>query len=62
MTICVPGERWLPGQFPEMLAIGDSFGYSRKNLLHAIVTQPSVQDPFRRRPYCVEVTPALIDA
>lgn len=49
MKIYAPGEQWLPGQFPALLAIGDSwFWYPRNNLLHAIATHPRVQDPFRQ--------------
>ena len=49
MKIYAPGEQWLPGEFPALLAIGDSwFWYPKSNLLYAIATHPRVQDPYRQ--------------
>lgn len=48
MKIYSPGERWEAGEFPALLAIGDSwFWYPKNNVLQALATHPKLKDPFR---------------
>ena len=46
--IYLPTDSWAPGEFPAMLAIGDSwFWYPRNNVLEALVRHPRLKDPYR---------------
>jgi hypothetical protein len=46
--IYLPTDNWEPGEFPAILAIGDSwFWYPRNNLLQALVAHKRLKDPFR---------------
>ncbi|MCB1507036.1 MAG: hypothetical protein KDJ47_18885 [Hyphomicrobiaceae bacterium] len=46
--IYLPTDDFEPGEFPSMLAIGDSwFWYPRNNLLQALVEHKRLKDPYR---------------
>jgi hypothetical protein len=48
MHIYAPGDTWLPGEFPAILAIGDSwFWYPQNNILQAVTQHPDLKDPYR---------------
>jgi hypothetical protein len=48
MRIYKPGETWDAGEFPAILAIGDSwFWYPKNNILQAVIEHPALKDPFR---------------
>jgi hypothetical protein len=48
MTVYQKGEQWAPGEFPAILAIGDSwFWYPRNNLLEALARHPRLSRNFR---------------
>jgi len=47
MRVYMPGEEWDAGDFPRLLAIGDSwFWYPKNNILESIIRAPSVKDPY----------------
>lgn len=44
MTIYKPDDPWIPGQFPSILAIGDSwFWYPKNNVLQALIENPALK-------------------
>ncbi|MCB1901156.1 hypothetical protein [Cognatazoarcus halotolerans] len=46
--VYLPFDTWEPGEFPTILAIGDSwFWYPRNNVLQALVEHPRLKDPYR---------------
>lgn len=46
--IYLPTDSWEPGEFPAVLAIGDSwFWYPRNNVLQALVEHKRLKDPYR---------------
>lgn len=48
MTIYKPGDNWQPGEFPAILAIGDSwFWYPANNILQAVIDHPALRDDYR---------------
>lgn len=48
MTIYDGYGAWQPGEWPTMLAIGDSwFWYPQNNLLEALASHPKLKDPYR---------------
>ncbi len=48
MRIYHSGDNWNPGEFPAILAIGDSwFWYPKNNILQAVIEHPALKDPYR---------------
>lgn len=48
MAVYQKGEQWEPGEFPAILAVGDSwFWYPRNNLLEALARHPGLLHGFR---------------
>ncbi len=48
MRIVSHGESWNPGEFPAILAIGDSwFWYPKNNILQALIEHPALKDGYR---------------
>jgi hypothetical protein len=48
MTVYQKGEQWEPGEFPAILAVGDSwFWYPKNNLLEALARHPRLLRDFR---------------
>jgi hypothetical protein len=48
MTVYQKGQQWEPGEFPAILAVGDSwFWYPKNNLLEALSRHPRLLHDFR---------------